>query len=258
MNFYNKVALITGAAQGIGKTVAESLAKKGATVALLDINTEALETLESELLTAGYKASIYTVDIGNSHQVNEAITCIESQLGPIDMLVNVAAILRMGNLTELSDNDWNATLTTNTTGFFNTCRVIGKLMKERRQGVIVNVSSNAAKTPRTGMGAYAASKAAISQLTRCLGLELAEYGIRCNLVSPGSTDTPMQRILWTDDTMPEQILKGSPESYRLGIPLQKIATPQDIANTILFLLSDDAGHITMEEITVDGGATLGV
>ncbi len=258
MNFHNKVALITGAAQGIGKAVAHSLAEKGAMVALLDINSEALKTIQSELSVTGHKAEVFTVDVGNAHQVNEAVATIENQLGSIDMLVNVAAVLRMGNLTELTDKDWNTTLTTNTTGVFNTCRAVGQLMKQRHQGVIVNVSSNAAKTPRTGMGAYAASKAAVTQLTRCLGLELAEYGIRCNLVSPGSTDTPMQRILWTDDKVPEQILNGSPENYRLGIPLKKIATPQDIANTVLFLLSDNAGHITLEEITVDGGATLGV
>jgi 2,3-dihydro-2,3-dihydroxybenzoate dehydrogenase len=106
------------------------------------------------------------------------------------------------------------------------------------------------------MAAYAASKAATHQFTRCLGLELAAYGIRCNIVSPGSTDTPMQRQLWTSPDAVNSILHGSPADFRLGIPLQRIATPQDIATSVCFLASDEARHITLHDLRVDGGATL--
>ena len=107
-----------------------------------------------------------------------------------------------------------------------------------------------------GMGAYAASKAAVTQLSRCLGLELAPHGIRVNIISPGSTDTPMQQAMWAQGSSRETVIAGSGENYRLGIPLQKIATPEEIAEAVLFLLSDRASHITLSDLRVDGGATL--
>lgn len=109
------------------------------------------------------------------------------------------------------------------------------------------------------MAAYAASKAAASMYIKCLALELSEYNIRCNIVSPGSTNTDMQRKLWNGaDVVPKAVLEGDLKNYRLGIPLHKIAEPNEIAEAIYFLASDAAGHITMEELTVDGGATMGV
>src|SRR5690606_32681922 len=120
----------------------------------------------------------------------------------------------------------------------------------------VVVASNAARTPRLDMAAYAASKAAAVMFTKCLGLEVAQHGIRCNVVSPGSTDTPMQRALWSDQRGPEQVVAGDLARYRLGIPLGRIATPHDIASAVVFLLSSEARQITMQELCVDGGATL--
>jgi 2,3-dihydro-2,3-dihydroxybenzoate dehydrogenase len=130
-------------------------------------------------------------------------------------------------------------------------------MQGRGAGSIVTVGSNAATVPRTQMAAYAASKAASHQFTRCLGLELAAHGIRCNIVAPGSTDTPMQRQLWTDAQAAERIVRGSIESFRTGIPLGRIAAPADVAEAVLFLLSNAARHITLHTLCVDGGATLG-
>ena len=129
-------------------------------------------------------------------------------------------------------------------------------LRERRAGAIAVVSSNAATTPRAGMAAYAASKAAATQFTRCLGLELAPHGIRVNIVSPGSTDTAMQRAMWALGSSREAVIAGDPARWRLGIPLAKIATPDEIARAVLFLLSDQASHITLHDLRVDGGATL--
>ena len=255
--FHNKTALITGAAQGIGRAIALALARQGARLALLDINQKALQQVEKEAASQGYSLLTAVVDVSDSRQVDEAVRAIENQLGPIECVVNVAALLRLGPIVELTDSDWSETLATNISGVFNVCRATSRSLINRRQGSIVNVSSNAANTPRAGMGAYATSKAAVSQFTRCLGLELAAYGIRCNLVSPGSTDTTMQRQLWSGDSVPDTIITGSLEQFRTGIPLQKIATPDDVANAVLFLLSDSASHITMADIVVDGGATLG-
>jgi 2,3-dihydro-2,3-dihydroxybenzoate dehydrogenase len=129
-------------------------------------------------------------------------------------------------------------------------------MITRRRGAIVTVTSNAAGVPRAGMAAYAASKAAAAHFTRCLGLELAAHGIRCNVVAPGSTDTPMQRSLWNEETRDAPVIAGDPATYRTGIPLGRIATPEDIADAVLFLASERARHITLHDLYVDGGATL--
>lgn len=121
----------------------------------------------------------------------------------------------------------------------------------------MTVASNAARTPRAEMAAYAASKAAASQLTKSLGIELAPHGIRCNVVAPGSTETPMLSSMWHDESGREATVRGRPEAYRLGIPLGRIAQPENISDAVLFLLSDEASHITLHDLTVDGGATLG-
>lgn len=129
--------------------------------------------------------------------------------------------------------------------------------RRQRGGAIVTVASDAAHTPRIGMSAYGASKAALKSPALTVGLELAGCGVRCNLVSPGSTDTDMQRTLWVSDDAEQQRIRGFGEQFKLGIPLGKIARPQEIANTILFLASSHASHITLQDIVVDGGSTLG-
>ncbi len=172
--------------------------------------------------------------------------------------MNVEAVLKVNPVTSLTDTDWEKSFAVNTTGIFNVSRSVARVMVPRRNGAIVTVGSNAASVPRQQMAAYAASKAAATHFTRCLGLELAEFGIRCNIISPGSTDTPMQRSLWTDESAREAILQGSLKSFRTGIPLGRMASPEDIADGVLFLLSEQARHITMHDLRVDGGATLGV
>ncbi|MGH8089238.1 MAG: SDR family oxidoreductase, partial [Stenotrophomonas sp.] len=129
-------------------------------------------------------------------------------------------------------------------------------MVPRGRGAIVTIASNSAGTARTEMAAYAASKAAATMFTRCLGLELAPHGIRCNIVAPGSTLTPMQTGMWADADGAQRVIDGSLPTYKPGIPLRKLATPDDIAQAVMFLLSNQAGHITMSDLYVDGGATL--
>ncbi|CAM5269450.1 2,3-dihydro-2,3-dihydroxybenzoate dehydrogenase OS=Streptomyces microflavus OX=1919 GN=dhbA_1 PE=3 SV=1 [Streptomyces microflavus] len=144
----------------------------------------------------------------------------------------------------------------NTTGVFHVSQSVAPLMVTRKSGCIVTVGSNAAGIPRTGMAAYAASKAAAAMFTRCLGLELPRSGVRCDIVAPGSTDTAMQRALWTDPGAEARVIDGNPSTSRTGIPLGRIAEPADIADAVAFLASDRARHITLQELYVDGGATL--
>jgi len=181
---------------------------------------------------------------------------VERTAGPLAILVNVAGILRPAPVTELTDADWAATFAVNTTGVFHTARAAARRMSARGAGCIVTVGSNAAGVPRTGMAAYAASKAAATMFTKCLGLELARSGVRCNIVSPGSTDTAMQRQLWADEDAPRRVIDGDPDTYRVGIPLGRIAAPADVAEAVAFLVSDRARHITLHDLYVDGGATL--
>lgn len=251
-----RVALVTGAAQGIGAEVARVLAAE-ATIAALDTNSEGLLALVAELRGRGQKAAAWPVSVSDAGAVETVVERIERELGPIHTLVNVAGVLRMSPVVSMSDEDWATTFGVNTNGVFHVSRAVARRMVPRRAGVIVTVSSNASGTPRMQMGAYAASKAASTMFTKCLGLELAEYGIRCNVVSPGSTDTAMQRMLWKDEHGADAVIAGASESYRVGIPLRRIATPRDIADAVQFLASDRARHITLHDLCVDGGATLG-
>jgi 2,3-dihydro-2,3-dihydroxybenzoate dehydrogenase len=256
--FDNRIVLVTGAAQGIGKALVDTLLALGARVIAADIQFSG-HTLPRAAQPGKSAGNYFPVqlDVTHANAVNELVVHIEQHLGPIDYLASIAGVLHMNSLLETTDEQWQQSFAVNATGGFHLCRAVARRMQTRQRGAIVAVSSNAASTARTAMGAYAASKAALSQMIRCLGLELAPHNIRCNLVSPGSTDTQMQRQLWCANTGPAQVVTGSLEHFRVGIPLQKIATPETVAHSILFLLSDHAAHITMENLRVDGGATLG-
>ncbi|PFJ18249.1 2,3-dihydro-2,3-dihydroxybenzoate dehydrogenase [Bacillus cereus] len=256
--FDGKLVLVTGAAQGIGMAVAKAFLENGATVIAMDQNKDGLNTLLHHFELNNGRIMIFQIDVSDSKAVEEVVSRIENDIAPIDVLVNVAGVLRMGVIHSLSDKDWNQTFSVNSTGVFYMSRAVSKHMMIRKSGAIVTVGSNAANTPRMEMAAYAASKAATTMFMKCLGLELAAYNIRCNLVSPGSTETEMQRLLWVDENGAENIIAGSQSTYRLGIPLQKIAQPSEIAEAVLFLASERASHITMQNLCVDGGATLGV
>ncbi|QFU90384.1 2,3-dihydro-2,3-dihydroxybenzoate dehydrogenase [Amycolatopsis sp. YIM 10] len=247
------IAVVTGAGRGIGAAVAGALASAGARVAAIDVDTEGLAKAAAE---ADGRIMPFTADVADSAAIARVVDEVERELGPITIGVPVAGILRPASVCDTTDEDWAATFAVNTTGVFTVLREVSRRMVPRRDGVLVTVGSNAAGVPRAGMAAYAASKAAATMLTRCLGLELAGSGIRCNIVSPGSTDTDMQRLLWTDENGAARVIAGDPGQFRAGIPLGRIADPADIADAVLFLASNRARHITMQNLYVDGGATL--
>lgn len=254
--FTGRVVLVTGAAGGIGAAVARGFAAHGALVSLADRDAAGAAALAAELVGKGGVALGCPLDVRDAKAVADCVAGTERDLGPIDILVNCAGVLSARSVAETTEEDWEDLLGVNTTGVFHVSRAVSRRMATRQRGVIVTVASNAAGVPRAGMAAYAASKAAAAHFTRCLGLELAAHGIRCNVVAPGSTDTPMQRALWDEATRDAPVIAGDPAAYRTGIPLGRIAAPEDIADAVLFLASERARHITLHDLYVDGGATL--
>nr|WP_199066510.1 2,3-dihydro-2,3-dihydroxybenzoate dehydrogenase [Chromobacterium sp. ASV5] len=247
-DFAGQCAWVTGAAQGIGAEIARRLAAAGARVVALD------RGFDGETTRDGLRC--LPLDVADAEAVAALCGRLQAEDSLPDVVVNAAGILRLGTLETLSLDDWHACLAVNVSGPFYLLRALLPHFKARRRGAIVNVASNAARVPRLDMAAYGVSKAALVSLSHNLALELAPYGVRCNVVSPGSTDTPMLRGMWRDDSGAARTIAGKPEAFRLGIPLGKLAAPSDVAQAALFLASDLSGHITMQDIVVDGGATL--
>ncbi|MEE3850353.1 SDR family oxidoreductase [Gordonia sp. LSe1-13] len=226
-----RTAVVTGASGGIGRAVVDALAAAGATVHAWDLDAG-----------AGRR-----VDVTDRSGVESAWQETEQQAGPVDLLVHAAGVL---------SDDWAVCMAVNATGVRNVLDVAMTAMSTRRAGAAVVISSNAGATPRADMAAYAASKAAATSYTRSVALAVASSGVRVNIVSPGSTDTSMLRGMWSSDADRDTVIAGNPGRFRLGIPLQRIADPDDIAAAVVYLASDAARHVTMHDLRVDGGATL--
>lgn len=249
--------LIVGGAKGIGGEVVEQVVNSFDKVVVLDYNQTELDKRKTKMLEKGKTIYAYHVDIRNRQKVQKVIQQVEEEIGAIYTLIHVAGVLHEGEICDFGEQEWNDTFDINVKGVFNVTQVVSRFMKTREEGVIVTVGSNAASVPRLGIGVYGASKAATVMYMKSLGLELAPYNIRCNVVSPGSTYTDMQTSLWKDKTSEQKVIEGNLENYKVGIPLKKIAKPSDIVGVILFLISEYSNHITMSNIVVDGGATLG-
>ncbi|GAA3184187.1 MULTISPECIES: 2,3-dihydro-2,3-dihydroxybenzoate dehydrogenase [Streptomyces] len=253
-----RLALVTGAGRGIGAAVAAALAARGARVVATDL---APGELPAAARPYAERITARALDVTDAAAVDTLVAETEESAGPIDIAVNVAGVLRGAPVAELTDADWAATFAVNTDGVMHVSRAVTRRMTARGRGSLVTVASNAAGIPRAGMAAYAASKAAAVMFTKCLGLEVAAHGVRCNTVSPGSTLTDMQRAMWTAsgqdaETAARHIIEGDLTAHRTGIPLGRIADPSDIAEAVAFLVSDRARHITLHDLYVDGGATL--
>ncbi|MFG2292704.1 SDR family oxidoreductase [Streptomyces sp. NPDC048603] len=249
-----RVVVVTGAAGGIGTAVCRALADSGASVAAVDVDEDGLARLEAPAGAPGGPVLRYACDVTATGAAEETLPRVEKDLGPVAALVNVAGVLRCGPALSCTPADWAAVMAVNATGVFLWSKAAADLMAGHGRGAIVTVASNAAGIPRAGMAAYAASKAAAAAYTLSLGLETAPLGIRANVVCPGTTDTPMLGRLGPDAAA--AAVRGDPAAYRTGIPTGRVAAPGDIADAVLFLLSDQARHITLHSLYVDGGASL--
>jgi 2,3-dihydro-2,3-dihydroxybenzoate dehydrogenase len=251
--FEGRGVLVTGAAGGIGLKAVALLHAAGAKVVATDTKA-ALDVMPPE--DRSDAVAWLTCDLRDATAVATMVEQAEAIAGPLSLGVHAAGVVSTTPLLETSVEAWQRVQDINLNGSFYVMQCLGKRLITRPNAALVVVSSNAATIPRLNMGAYCASKAALTMLTRCLGLELAQHGVRCNVIAPGSTFTPMQTGMWHDDQGPARVIAGDLTSYRTGIPLGKLATPEDIAQAALFMLSDQAGHITMADLYIDGGATL--
>lgn len=253
----NQQVLLTGASQGIGLATLKQLLRCGARVLATDRDLSELHGATQQLQETYPKTlHIRELDLINCEDIMAKVPRWIDSFGTIDQLIHCAGVLNLNPILTAPTSTITETFSVNVFGATTLLQQIGQHMKSHGNGNIVVIGSNAANTPRANMGAYAASKAALHMLVKCFGMELAESGIRCNIVSPGSTRTAMQMQLWNENYGEQQVIDGDAKHYRLGIPLKKIAEPDDIVQTILFLMSDAANHITLHDLRVDGGATL--
>jgi NAD(P)-dependent dehydrogenase (short-subunit alcohol dehydrogenase family) len=244
----SKVALITGAAQGIGRAIAETYAEHGAHVVVSDIRTDGARAVAEGInARGGPRAAALHLDVADPESVQQAIATTVATFGRIDILVNNAGVLRPHLIVDFPLEDWELIFHVNVRGTFLCSQAAARQMIAQGQGgCIINIASASAAKADREESAYCASKAAVVGLTRVLALELGPYGIRANAILPGATDTEMLRDLI--DQVP-----GVREELLAKTPLGKMATPRDQAKAALFLASDLASHVTGEQLVVSGG-----
>jgi 3-oxoacyl-[acyl-carrier protein] reductase len=241
-----QVALVTGAARGLGRAIAESLARSGAKVACVDINTESLAETVEAIKAAGGTAYAIACDVTDGNRVGAVIDEIVSLWGGLQILVNNAGITRDNVILRMKDEQWDAVININLKGTFLFTRAAAKPMIKGRQGRIINIASVSGLMGNPGQANYPASKAGVIGLTRTVARELAGRNITVNAVAPGFIATDMTAALGED------IL----QEVRKQIPLGRLGDPQDVADAVLFLASDAASFITGHILTVDGGLTV--
>ena len=239
----NKIAIVTGASQGIGKIIAFELAKSGAHVACISRNKKAIESIVEEITINGGQASSFPCDISDSDTLSEIITEIIKENSRIDILVNNAGITKDSLLIRMSIEQWDDVINTNLKGAFHCTKAVMRYMMKNKFGRIINITSIVGLTGNAGQANYAASKAGLIGMTKSIAKEVASRGITANCIAPG----------WIETSMTEKLSEEVKSEFLSHIPVGRIGSPDDIANAVIFLASDEAGYITGQTITVDGG-----
>lgn len=246
MRLEGQIALVTGGSRSIGRAIALGFAREGADVAVNFVsNKEAAQSVVGEIEALGRRGLAVKADTSNRIEVEEMVKKVWERLGPIDILVNNAGVQKRVFFVDLEEADWDWMLGVNLKGYYLVGRAVATRMKERGAGKIINVSSEAAGIAAQRMTAYCVSKAGVAMLTRCMALELAQYGVRVNALAPGLTRTDINR----KDLEDEDFLK-----MRLTrIPLGRVMTPEDLVGAAVFLASSESDMATGITIQVDGG-----
>ena len=243
MELNGKVALITGAAQGIGKSIALTLARKGADIAVSDVNLEKAEETAKEIQGLGRKAIAIKGNVASVADAEKMVEDTIAGLGKIDILVNNAGITRDGLMLRMKEEDWDLVIDINLKGVFNCSKAAVKHMAKQRSGRIVNIASIVGEMGNAGQANYSASKGGVIALTKTVAREFASRNVNVNAVAPGFIETAMTAAL------PE----AAREALTKQIPLNSLGSPEDVANAVLFLVSDASSYITGQVINVNGG-----
>jgi len=244
--FDGKIALVTGAARGIGQAIALKLATEGADLALCDLNAEWLEETAGKVKELGRRVECYSVDVSKGDAVNETVKAVEKDFGQIDVLVNNAGITKDGLLMRMSEDDWDAVLNVNLKGVFLFTKATMRGMMKKRSGTIVNIASIIGLIGNAGQANYAASKGGVIAFSKTVAREIASRNVRCNAVAPGFIRTAMT------DALPEEVQ----EKMLNNIPLKKFGTPEDVANVVAFLAGDASSYVTGQVISTCGGMVM--
>jgi len=247
MSLAQRVALVTGASQGIGRICALRFAKEGATVAVAARNEEKLNQLVQEITAAGGKATSFALNVADEEQVKSGIKGAIAQFGKIDILVNNAGITRDQLVMRMKRADWDAVLQTNLTSAYLCIQNVIPSMLKQRWGRIINVTSVFGQMGQAGQANYAASKAGLIGLTMAIAREVGSRNITCNAVAPGFIETAMTAVL--SDELKQSAIKQ--------IPLGRVGTPDDVASAAVFLASEEASYITGHVLNVNGGMLMG-
>jgi 3-oxoacyl-[acyl-carrier protein] reductase len=238
-----RVALVTGGAQGIGKAVALLLARNGADIVVSDINLEKAEEAANEIKSIGRKALAVKGDVANWNDVERMVEVILEKFAKIDILVNNAGITRDKLILRMTEEDWDAVLDVNLKGTFHCTKAVVRHMAKQRSGKIVNIASVVGEMGNAGQANYSASKAGVIGLTKTIAREFAQRGININAIAPGYIETPMTEVL------PEK----AKEELKKLIPMERLGKPEDVAEAVLFLVSEESNYITGQVLNVNGG-----
>ena len=242
----DKVALVTGAARGLGQAIALKLAEAGADLALCDLNAEWVEETAEKVRALGRRAECYGVNVAEGESVTAGVKAIEKDFGKIDILVNNAGITKDGLIMRMSEDDWDAVLNVNLKGTFLCTKAVMRGMMKKRSGTIVNIASVIGLMGNAGQANYAASKGGVISFSKTVGKELASRNVRCNAVAPGFIRTAMT------DALDDEVQNKMKEL----IPLSRFGEPEDVANVVLFLASDASAYVTGQVISTCGGMVM--
>ena len=245
-NLTDKVAIVTGASRGIGEAIAKQLSSCGAKIILIARNSDQLVAVKETIISNGGIAESIAGDVSNLNSISEIVTNTIDKWGRIDILVNNAGIARDNIIMRMKEDDWDSVMNINLKGCFNGIKSVARPMIKNKAGRIINITSVIGQIGNAGQSNYAASKAGIMGLTKSMAKELGSRNITVNAVAPGYITTDMTNEL--NDEVKEQM--------KSSIPLRRLGTPDDVANLVCFLASDEAGYITGQTFNVDGGMVM--
>ncbi len=241
-----KAAIVTGGGRGIGRAIALGLAQSGAAVTVASRTPKEVEAVAEEIQKTGGKALAVVTDLTVNEQLENLVQVTIQKFGNIDILVNNAARSFLRSLLDLREDGWDKVFNTNVKAVWLLSRLVARKMMEQKSGRIINITTVGAEKAELGMAAYGCSKAALKMLTRCMAREWAQFGIQVNAVGPGLTRTDFSKPIWSHPEVAKHV--------SAAIPMGRLAEPEEIVGSVLFLASDAARFITGHSIYVDGGA----